>query len=219
VFAAASLTQAFGELATGFHARNPEAQVQFNFAGSPTLVTQLTQGARADVLATADTTNMGNAVAAGLVRGAPAVFAHNALEIAVAPGNPKHIESLADLARADVTLVLAAPQVPAGKYAAQALATAHVAARPRSLETDVESVLTKVEVGEADAGIVYTTDVRAAASKVEGVPIPDSDNVIADYPVAQLKDAPNPTAAAAFIAYLRSTAGRDLLRRYGFQPA
>lgn len=217
VFAAASLNNAFTAVGEGFHGKYPAAQVQFNFAGSPTLVTQLTQGARADVLATADSVNMGKASDAGLLRGGPVLFAHNLLEIAVAPGNPKHIATLGDLGRPDVTLVLAAPEVPAGKYAVQALAKAGVTARPKSLETDVESVLTKVELGEADAGIVYTTDVRAAGSKVRGVQIPAAQNVIAGYPVALLKDAPNLTGAAAFIAYLRSPAGREVLQRYGFQ--
>lgn len=217
VFAAASLTNVFTNLAGGFEKANPGVKVALNFAGSPTLVTQLTQGARADVLATADTTNMHNAQAAGLLQGGPSVFAHNLLEIAVAPGNPKRIESLSDLARADVTLVLAAPQVPAGRYATQVLSTQGVQAHPRSLETDVESVLTKVELGEADAGIVYATDVKAAGGKVLGVAIPAAQNVVASYPVAALKGAPNAAAGGAFIRYLLSGAGTEVLRRYGFQ--
>ena len=219
VYAAASLNRAFTELATGFDAKYPNAGLQFNFAGSQILVTQLAQGARADVLVTADTTTMTNARNGGLVKGTPAVFAHNLLEIAVAPGNPRHIQTLADLARSDVTLVLAAPAVPAGKYAGQALKAAGVTPHPKSLETDVESVLTKVELGEADAGIVYATDVKAAGGKVDGVGIPSAQNVVASYPVAELQSAPNGAGAAAFIEYLESAAGRDLLQRYGFQTA
>lgn len=219
VFAAASLRPAFTALAAQFKTRYPGTSVTFNFAGSPTLVTQIEQGATADVLATADSANMQNAKAAGVIDGSPQVFAHNLLEIAVAPGNPKGIHALADLARSDVTLVLAAPQVPAGRYAAQALSRAGVAAHPRSLETDVESVLTKVELGEADAGIVYTTDVKAAQGKVSGIAIPAAQNVVASYPIATLKDSPNRIAADAFIRLVLSSAGGSVLKRYGFQPA
>lgn len=216
VFAAASLTNAFRALEPGFQARYPHVTLSFDFAGSPTLVTQLSQGARADVLATADATNMANAATDGVLQGGSTVFAHNLLEIAVAPGNPKHITRLSDLGRADVTLVLAAPQVPAGKYAGQALARAGVAVHPKSLETDVESVLTKVALGEADAGIVYTTDVKAAAGRVTGIAIPAAQNVVAGYPVAAVKGAPNPAGARAFITYLTSAAGQEVLLRYGF---
>ena len=219
IYAAASLTNAFKELGQDFENAHPGTTLTFNFAGSPTLVTQLQQGARADVLATADGTNMDKAETAGLLDGNAAVFVRNRLEIAVAPGNPKNIQGLSDLARSNVILVLAAPAVPAGKYAAQALTAAGVTAHPKSLETDVESVLTKVELGEADAGIVYTTDVQAAGSKVEGITIPDAQNVVANYPIALLKGAPNKAVGQAFLAYVESAAGRALLARYGFQTA
>jgi molybdate transport system substrate-binding protein len=163
-------------------------------------------------------TNMERARQAGLLGGPSTVFAHNLLEIAVAPGNPKRVTTLKDLARPDVTLVLAAPEVPAGRYAAQALARAHVDAKPRSLETDVESVLAKVELGEADAGVVYATDVRAAGSRVQGVAIPPAENIVAAYPAAELKKAPNPSGARAFLAYLEAPEARQVLQRYGFQP-
>ncbi len=216
VFAAASLTQAFTALAPGFERAHPTYSLRFNFAGTPTLLTQLQSGAHADVFASADQSNMEKAATGGLVTAAPAVFAHNVLEIAVAPGNPKHIASLADLARKDVSLVLAAPNVPAGRYAAQALAQAGVSTQPKSLEVDVESTLAKVELGEADAAIVYATDVRAAGARVTGVTIPAAQNVVATYPVAELAGAPDPNGAAAFVAYLLSPTARQVLSRFGF---
>ena len=216
VFAAASLTRAFEALGRPFHQANPAYRVRFDFAGSPTLVTQLTQGARADALATADSVNMAAAVTAG-VAGTPHIFARNVLEIAVATGNPNHLTGLADLGRAGLTVVLAAPNVPAGRYAEQALAKAGVRVHPSSLETDVEGVLTAVETGQADAGIVYATDVAGAAGKVAGVRIPAADNVVATYPVAQVKGAPDAAGASAFIAYLLSAARQEVLQRFGFE--
>ena len=217
VFAAASLTQAFTSMEPSFERANPGYRLQFNFAGTPTLLTQLEQGAHADVFASADQANMARATAAQLVDGASRVFALNRLEIAVAPGNPKHIATLADLARSGVTLVLAAPTVPAGKYAAQALARAGVAVEPKSLELDVESTLAKVELGQADAAIVYTTDVQAAGARVSGVPIPATWNVVATYPVAQVAHAPDARGAKAFIGYLLGPSGRLVLGRFGFE--
>lgn len=213
VFAAASLTDAFKAMSQSFHG----ASVSFNFAGSPTLVTQIEQGAQADVFASADTTNMQKLTADGFTSAPSNVFAHNELEIAVAPGNPKGIQSLADLGRSGVIYISAGPAVPAGKYALQALAKAGVKVTPRSLETDVKSVISKIELGEADAGIVYTTDVQAAGAKVSGVRIADADNVVATYPIVEVKGSKNPDGAAAFIAYVLSTDGQATLARYGFQ--
>ncbi len=213
VFAAASLTDAFKALGGSFHG----ASVRFNFAGTPTLVTQIEQGAQADVFASADTTNMDKLRADGFATGEPKVFAHNRLEIVVGAGNPKHIASLADLGRAGVVYISAGPAVPAGKYAAQALAKAGVTVHPRSLETDVKSVVSKIELGEADAGIVYVTDVKAAGTKVAGVPIPDADNLVATYPIVQVKGARNAAAAGAFIAYVLSTEGQKKLATFGFE--
>ena len=215
VFAAASLTDAFKSLGSSYHL----ASVQFNFAGTPTLVSQIEQGAQADVFASADTTNMDKLVADGLASGQPKVFAHNQLEIVVAPGNPKGITGLADLARPGLIYISAGPTVPAGKYAAQALAKAGVTVHPKSLETDVKSVVSKIELGEADAGIVYTTDVKAAGTKVAGVPIPAADNVVATYPIVDVKATKNSGAAAAFIKFVLSSEGQATLARYGFQPA
>ena len=216
VYAAASLTDSFKALGASFEQAPNGVTVRFNFAGTPTLVTQIEQGAQADVFASADTANMDRLRADGLTSGEPRVFAHNKLEIAVAPGNPKRIASLADLARPEVVYISAAPTVPAGKYAGQALAKAGVAARSRSFETDVKSVLAKIELGEADAGIVYVTDVRAAGAKVQGVPIPDAYNVVATYPFVEVKGAKNPTVARMFIAYVLSGEGQSKLVMFGF---
>lgn len=217
VFAAASLTEAFKALGTVFETGHSESTVTFNFAGTPTLVTQLQQGAGADVLAAADESNMQKALDAGLLVGPPVVITRNRLEIAVAPGNPKHITALADLARPDILYITAASTVPAGRYAAQALSAAGVKASPRSLETDVRSVLSKVQLGEADAGIVYVTDVKVAGSKVAGVEIPDAQNILAKYPAAVVRTAHNPALARSFIDLAVSGRGQSILRSFGFQ--
>src|SRR5690348_11845506 len=219
VFAAASLTDAFNAVGTSFQAAHSGVALKFNFAGTPTLVTQIEQGAPADVFASADTTNMDKLKGDGFTTGNPQVFARNKLEIVVAPGNPKGIATLADLAKSGVTYITEAPTVPAGKYALQALKTAGVTVTPKSLETDVKSVVSKIELGEADAGIVYSTDVTAAGSKVAGVPIPDADNVIAQYPIAAVKATTNEAAANAFIAYVLSAAGQARLQSFGFLSA
>jgi len=219
VFAAASLTAAFNALGHSFQQEHGGVTVKFNYAGTPTLVTQIEQGAQADVFASADATNMDKLKGDGFTTGDPKVFAHNVLEIVVAPGNPKNINGLADLAKPGVVYITEAPTVPAGRYSLQALAKAGVRVTPKSLETDVKSVISKIELGEADAGIVYTTDVKAAGSKVAGVPIPDSDNVVATYPVVVVKGAPNAGTAAAFIAYVLSAGGQQTLGTYGFQHA
>ena len=220
VFAAASLTDSFKALGSAFQIAHPGTTVQFNFAGSPTLVTQIEQGAAADVFASADTTNMDKLNADGLTRGAGQVFAHNKLEIVVAAGNPRHITGLADLAKPGVIYITAAATVPAGKYALQVLASAGVKVTPKSLETDVKSVVSKIELGEADAGIVYVTDVKAAGSKVTGVPFPDSVNVIATYPIVAVKGAAqNSNLAEAFIAYVLSADGQAKLQSFGFLAA
>ena len=155
----------------------------------------------------------------GFTTGTPQVFAHNQLEIVVAPGNPKGITGLADLAKPGLIYISAGPTVPAGKYALQALATAGVKVTPKSLETDVASVVSKIELGEADAAIVYATDVQAAGSKVQGVPIPTGQNVIATYPIVAVKGTKNAAVATAFIAYLISANGQSTLATFGFLPA
>jgi molybdate transport system substrate-binding protein len=219
VFAAASLTDAFKALGTSFQAAHTSAALQFNFAGTPTLVTQIEQGASADVFASADTTNMDKLKADGFAAGTPQIFAHNKLEIVVAAGNPKGVTGLADLAKPGVIYITAAPTVPAGKYALQILANAGVKVTPKSLETDVKAVVSKIELGEADVGIVYTTDVTAAGAKVTGIPIPDAVNVIATYPLVAVKGAKNADLASAFIAYVVSAEGQAKLQSFGFLPA
>ncbi len=186
-----------------------------SFGGSSTLVAQIQQGAIGDIFASADQPNMQKAVDAGLVAGSPSIFAHNRLEIVVGAGNPKHVTGLSDLAHSGMVVVLCAFAVPCGRYAMQALQKAGVTVKPASQEIDVKAVVSKVALGEADAGIVYVTDVKAAGAGVQGVEIPLSLNVVADYPVAVLKDSQNVPLAKAFVSYLLG-AGQPTLARYGF---
>ncbi len=219
VFAAASLTDAFNAEGKAFDQAHSSVTLRFNFAGTPTLVTQIEQGAPADVFAAADTTNMDRLKGDGFTTGSASTFAHNELEIAVAPGNPKNIQSLADLARPGVIYITEGATVPAGKYSLQALLRAGVKVTPKSEETDVKSVISKIELGEADAGIVYTTDVKAAGAKVAGVQIPDQYNVVAAYPITLVKGTHESDAANAFIAFVLSSDGQSILASFGFQPA
>ena len=218
VFAAASLSQAFQAVANAFEHSRQNVKVQFNFAGSSTLAAQIQQGAPADVFASADEASMQKLVETGSLAAAPQLFARNQLQIVVPAGNPKHITGLAALAKPGLTIALCGPTVPCGHYAGEAFAKAGVAPPAASQELDVKAVLSKVSMGEADAGIVYVTDVRAAAGKVEGVDIPESSNVLARYPIAVVKDAPNAAAAAAFVAFVVSPEGQRLLAGFGFLP-
>jgi molybdate transport system substrate-binding protein len=215
VFAAASLTAAFTELGERFTAANGGTRVRFNFAGSQALATQIQQAAPADVFASADLANMGKV--AGLV-GTPRNFASNRLQIVVEQGNPKGVRGLDDLAGRDLKVVLAAPEVPAGRYAAEALAKAGVTVEPVSEEDNVKAVVTKVSLGEADAGIVYVTDVAAGGNKVEGVDIPEELNVLATYPIATVKASGSPDAAQAFVDLVLSADGQQVLEQHGFLP-
>ena len=215
VFAAASLQPAFDKIGQKLQ-KTMDVTPTFNYAGTQTLTSQLQQGAQADVFASADTAHMTTAQNAGLVGGSSKIFARNRLEIAVAKGNPKGIHSLADLSRSGLVVVLADPSVPAGKYAQQALKQANVTVHPASLELQVTGVLTKVALGEADAGIVYVSDV-VNSGKVEGVTIPDSQNVVADYPIAVLKSASNVVGAQAFVDLVISLDGQAILKAAGFQ--
>jgi molybdate transport system substrate-binding protein len=218
VDAAQSLAKPFTELGEAFESAHPGTSVVFNFAGSASLVTQLLQGAPADVFASADEATMQRVVDAGLVDGAPRVFAENRLQIVVGAGNPKGVRSLADLARPGVSTVLCAANVPCGSYAREAIGKAGADVTPTSDETSVAGVLGRVQAGEADAGIVYVTDVRANDA-VTGVAIPAAQNVVVRYPHAVLRDAPNATGARAFVAYVGSSAGQRVLAGYGFLPA
>ena len=214
VLAAASLTDAFRAVGAAFAKEHPDETVTFSFAGSQSLVAQIKEGAPGDVFASADERSM--AAVSGSTTSPPQVFARNTLAIAVAPGNPKHISGLADLARSGITLVLAAPAVPAGNYARKALTAAGVTVHPKSEEENVRAVLTKVELGEADAGIVYTSDIAAAGDKVDRVAIPASVNQIAHYPIARISDE---VVGHDFVAFVLSDRGQQILQRYGFLPA
>jgi molybdate transport system substrate-binding protein len=198
VFAAASLTSAFNNAKTTLTAADTGLSITYNFAGSNTLVTQIQQGAPADVFASADQKNMTKLVTAGLVD-PPVVFAKNKLEIAVAPGNPKQITGLADLAKPGVSVVLEAVGVPAGDYTRQVETQLGITITPKSLEPDVKTSITQVTSGEVDATVVYVTDVFAAGSKVAGVTIPDSEQPSIVYPIAVVKASSNQAAAAAFV--------------------
>jgi molybdate transport system substrate-binding protein len=216
VFAAASLTEAFSAVGPAFQRHHAGLATHFNFAGTPVLLAQIQQGASADVLASADEASMQKAVAAGVVTGPTRVFAHNRLEIVVGRGNPRHVRGLSDLARPDLLYVTADPAVPVGRYTARALSAAGVRVSPRSQEPDVKSVLGKVELGEADAGVVYVTDVVAAGTRVTGVPIPDDQNVVATYPAARVAGSRNAENAARFLEFLQSAEGQAILGRFGF---
>jgi molybdate transport system substrate-binding protein len=215
VFAAASLQPAFDKIGQKLQGTN-NIVTTFSYAGTQTLTTQLTQGAPADVFASADVAHMTTIESGGLIRGQSTLFARNRLEIAVAKGNPKGIHTLADLARSGLVVVLADPSVPAGKYAQQALAKAKVTVHPASLEQQVTGVLSKVALGEADAGIVYVSDI-VTSGQVDGVAIPDAQNVIADYPIGVLKGAQDLAGATAFVDLVLSTGGQTILRAAGFE--
>jgi len=215
VFAASSLNEGYTAIGKEFQKSHPGTMVTFAFGGSSMLVSQIQQGAIGDVYASADQPNMQKLIDARLTAESPIVFARNNLEIVVGKGNPKHITSLSDLGRSGLVVVLCAPAVPCGRYAAQALQKAGVSVRPASQEADVKAVLSKVALGEADAGIVYITDVKAAGTAVDGVAIPAAVNVVAEYPIVILKDSQNRALASAFISYVL-TDGRRILERYGF---
>jgi molybdate transport system substrate-binding protein len=216
VFAAASLTDAFTELGEAFTAANPDATVTFNFAASSELVTQIGEGAPADVFASADVNNMAKLTDAGNNASEPVVFTTNLAEIIVGPGNPKGITGVADLASEDLIVISCALEVPCGRYAQQILDNAGVTVTFKSLDENVRAVVSKVTLGEADAGIVYVTDVISAGDAAEGVEIPADINVVAEYPIAVTKDAPNPAAAQTFINFVLSAEGQAILDSYGF---
>jgi molybdate transport system substrate-binding protein len=215
VFAAASLTAAFTKLGEQYTSANGGTRVTFNFAGSQALATQIQQAAPADVFASADIPNMDKVK--DLV-GTPQNFASNLLAIVVEKGNPKGVKGLDDLASSDLKVVLAAEEVPAGKYAKQILDKAGVSVSPVSQEDNVKAVVTKVSLGEADAGIVYVTDVTAGGDKVEGVDIPDVQNVMATYPIATVKATKAQDKAQAFMDLVLSADGQQVLKEYGFLP-
>jgi molybdate transport system substrate-binding protein len=216
VFAASSLTEAFSAIEQDFEDLYAGAKLTFNFASSSELATQIIEGAPADVFASADPANIDKVAAVGLVDGDADVFAKNDLTIVVEPGNPLGIEGLADLARDDVTVVLCDETVPCGKYAKQALDGAGVTVEPASFEDKVKGVVTKVTLGEADAGIAYVSDAVGAGDDVDAVGIPEEQNVVASYPIAVLSDSDDEELAQAFTDYVQSAEGQATLRQFGF---
>jgi molybdate transport system substrate-binding protein len=213
VFAAASLTDAFTEIGEAFSEANENAEVEFNFLASSDLAAQIIEGAPADVFASADEANMQRVTDEGLATD-PVVFVENRLAIAVQEGNPQNISDLADLEDLDLVVALCNEECPAGRYAREIFEGAGLTVEPDSNEADVRGVLTRVGLGEADAGLVYVTDI-AADPAVEEVAIPDEDNVIATYPIAALEGAP--PEAARFVDAVLSDEGREILSDYGFQ--
>lgn len=216
VFAAASLTESFTQLGKDFEAANPGAEVTFNFAGSSALARQINQGAPADVFASAATATMKQVTDTGAATGTPPVFVRNKLEIAVPKGNPGKVTGLADFGEADRTIALCAEQVPCGAAAKKVFEAAGITAAPDTLEQDVKAVLTKVELGEVDAALVYRTDVEAAGTQVEGIEFAEADQAVNDYPITALAKAPNAAGAKAFVDFVLSDKGRAVLSAAGF---
>ncbi len=218
VFAAASLKGGFTEIAERFEARHPGTTVTLSFAGSADLVAQISQGAPADVFASADAMNMAKLQDAGLLDGEPRNFATNTLAIAVPAGNPAGISSFADLARSGTRLVTCASQVPCGAAAASVAERAGTTLSPVSEENSVTDVLGKVISGEADAGLVYATDVRSAGGRVESIPFPEAADTVTVYPAASLASGRNKAAAAKFLDLVTGPEGQDILAAAGFGP-
>lgn len=215
VLAAASLSESFKELGTAFEGTHPGSKVTFSFDASSALATQANNGAPADLFASADQNSMKKVTDAGNAAD-PRVFAHNKLAVIVSKGNPKKITGLKDFGKSTVSFVLCAPEVPCGKYGAEALKKAGVTAKPKSYETNAKAVVTKVTGGEVDAGIGYATDARAAAPSAERVDIPDDLNVVAEYPMAVLKQSANSNLAYAFLEFVLGPEAQAVLAKYGF---
>jgi molybdate transport system substrate-binding protein len=216
VFAAASLKAPFTELGAQLEAANPGTTVNFNFAGSSDLVTQLTQGAPGDVFASADENNMTKAVDGGLVAGDPVDFATNTLTIVTPPGNPKGIASFADLAEPGTSVVVCAPQVPCGSATEKVEQETGVTLTPVSEESAVTDVLGKITSGQADAGLVYVTDAKGAGDQVTEVPFPESSGAVNTYPIAVLQDSANAATAQVFVDFITGPDGQKVLSEAGF---
>ena len=218
VLAAASLTETFTALEKRFEADHPGVDVKLNYAGSSDLAQQIVNGAPADVFAAASDATMKTVTDAGLAAGPPKIFATNVLQIATAPGNPKGIASFADLAKPDLKVVVCAPQVPCGAAAEKIEKATGVTLRPVSEEADVKSTLGKVTSGDADAGLVYVTDVSSAKGTVQGVSFPEADQATTNYPIAVLKDAPQAQLAQQFVDLVTGDEGQQALKAAGFGP-
>jgi molybdate transport system substrate-binding protein len=216
VFAAASLTDAFGTLGEQFEAEHPDVTVTFSFGASSGLAQQVLAGAPVDVFAAASPATMATVTDADDDAAEPQVFARNRLAIAVPPDDPGRVRGLADFARPELLLALCAPEVPCGAAAAEVFAAAGITPAPDTLEQDVRAALSKVALGEVDAALVYRTDVLAAGADVRGIAFPEADSAVNDYPVVTLEDAPNPVAAQAFVAHVLSSEGQQVLADAGF---
>ncbi|MFI6443971.1 molybdate ABC transporter substrate-binding protein [Kitasatospora sp. NPDC050543] len=217
VFAAASLTETFTGLGKKFEAAHPGVSVKFNFGGSSSLATSINQGAPADIFAAASPATMKTVADAGGVKGEAKTFVSNTLAIAVPKGNPKHVAALKDLAGSGVKVALCAKEVPCGAAAVEALKAGGVELTPVTLEKDVKGALTKVELGEVDASLVYKTDVKADAGKIDGVDFPEAEKAVNNYPIAALAKAPNSAGAEAFVAYIRSAEAKQVFAEAGFK--
>ena len=217
VLAATSLKGAFEEIEAAFEEEHSGVDLEVTTDGSANLATAIIEGGvPADVFASADEANLQRVVDEGLAEGAAEVFVTNLLQIAVAEGNPLGIGDLEDLTEPDVALSLCKQEVPCGTYAERAFEAAGLAVPPAGVEDSVGGVVTKVSLGEADAGLVYVTDVIAADDDIDGVDLADDEQVVATYPASVLTEAPNPEAAAAFVAFLTSSAAQEILESYGF---
>jgi molybdate transport system substrate-binding protein len=216
VLAAASLTDAFTDIATEFEAENEGVDIELSFGASSALATQIVEGAPAAVFASASSSQMDVVVEEALNESEPVVFATNLLEIAVHPESEGEVTSIEDFTDEELLLGLCAEEVPCGDFAREMLATAGITPSIDTNEPDVRALLGKVEAGELDAGIVYVSDVVAAGDGVVGVPIPDDRNVVADYPIAALTEAADAATAQAFVDYVLSDAGQEILESYGF---
>lgn len=213
VFAAASLTRSFGEIGKEFEAAHPGVTVTFSFGGSSDLAEQIRSGAPADVFASADTKNMDSLLGSA---SDPENFASNTLEIAVPPDNPAGVTSLQDLARTSVKLVICAPEVPCGSASEVVAQAAHLTLKPVSEEQSVTDVLGKVASGEADAGLVYVTDVKAAGDRIEGIAFPESSSAVNTYPLSVLEDSEHPKLAREFVDFVLGVQGQRVLADAGF---
>src|SRR5262249_37910332 len=219
VYFGSSLTKAFTEFAKEFQDAHPGTEIKLNPGSSTTLAEQIQSGADADVFASADTKNMTKLQDGGEVTATPVVLAQNQMEIAVEPGNPKQVKTVQDLANKSLIVVLCASEAPCGKYADQVLEQNNVTVTPKSRELDAAATLTKVSSGNADAAIVYVTDVKGAGSEVEGVAIPTDQNVVATLPIAPLKDSKNAALAQAWVDFVTAPAQEQKLQdQFGFPP-
>lgn len=217
VFAAASLQESFTDLKKDFERKHPDVDVKLNFAGSSQLARQIVRGAPADVFASADETQMHKAVDKDAMAGDPVTFVRNKLQIAVPKDNPADVDGLDAFGEKKPRIAVCAKQVPCGAAARKALSAADVDLRADTLEEDVKAVLTKVRLGEADAGLVYRTDVTSAGDKVEGIDFDEADKAINDYEIDTTADAPNSAAGRAFVKFVRSSKAQHTLGDYGFE--